>query len=266
MVMSRALRFMLLAALALGPLVLLGLVSVGDRWFAPALLPSAWSTGAWTALLRGPSRLGTAFGTSLLLATATGVVAAALGLLIARGLARAPTVWRHLGSAAAFLPVLLPPIALATALQYAVLRLQLGGTTLGVLLAHAVPATGYATVYLLGVCLAFDTRIEDEARTLGAGPFALFRRVTLPLFRRPLLEAFALGWLISWAQVPLTLLVGGGAVRSLTVETFAYVQAGQDRFAAAGALLLVGPALLVLGLAQRAARTADEADTLPVLS
>lgn len=263
--MSRALRFLLLALLALGPLVLLVIVSLGERWFAPALLPAAWSTGAWHALLQGPSRLGSAFGTSVLLATATGLLAAALGLVIARGLARAPSAWRHLGSAAAFLPVVVPPIALATALQYAMLRLQLGGTLPGVLLAHAIPATGYVTLYLLGVCLAFDTRLEDEARTLGAAPLALLRRVTLPLFRRPLLEAFALGWLISWAQVPLTLLVGGGAVRSLTVETFAYVQAGQDRFAATGALLLVIPALLVLALTHRAARRADAPDQLPVL-
>lgn len=264
--MSRALRFLLLALVALGPLLLLVLVSLGERWFAPALLPAEWSTGAWRTLLNGPSRLGVAFGTSVVLATVTGGIAAAVGLVIARGLARAPSTWRHLGSAAAFLPVVVPPIALATALQYALLRLQLGGTLGGVVVAHAISATGYVTLYLLGVCLAFDSRLEDEARTLGAGPVALFQRVTLPLFRRPLLEAFALGWLISWAQVPLTLLVGGGAVRSLTVETFAYVQAGQDRFAATGALLLVVPALLVLALTHRAARGADQPDALPVRS
>jgi len=125
--------------------------------------------------------------------------------------------------------------------------------------AHVIPATGYAAIYLLGVCLSHDAGMEDEARTLGATPWQTFRLVVLPLLRMPLIEAFALGWLVSWSQVPLTLLVGGGAVRSLAVEVFAFVQAGQDRFAATGALLLVIPAITVLILVRRAGGTVDVA-------
>ena len=49
------------------------------------------------------------------------------------------------------------------------------------------------------------------------------------------------GFLISWSQFALTLVAGGGAVRALPLEIFAYVRAGQARQAAVGALLLVGP-------------------------
>jgi putative spermidine/putrescine transport system permease protein len=257
----RWLRLLLLAALALGavgPLVLLVVVSLGREWFFPALLPAAWTAESWTALQQGGRLAGAAL-SSLLLATGAGLIACVAGLPIGRALARLDGWRRHLGAAAAFLPVAAPPLALGTGLELTFLRLGLGGSYFGVLLAHAVPAVGYASLFFLGVFTLFDARIEEEARSLGATPRDVFVRVTLPMLRRPIAEAFALGFLVSWAQVPLTLLIGGGAVRTLPLEVFAFVQAGQDRFAATGALLLVIPALLALAAAALAARTTDVA-------
>jgi putative spermidine/putrescine transport system permease protein len=77
--------------------------------------------------------------------------------------------------------------------------------------------------------------------------------VTLPLLRRPLLEAWLLGFLVSWAQLPLTLVVGGGLISTLPLEVFAYMQAGQDRYAATGALLLLIPPLIALAATRAAA-------------
>ena len=52
---------------------------------------------------------------------------------------------------------------------------------------------------------------------------------------------------------------GGGAVRTLPVEVLAYVQAGQDRYAATGALLLLLPAVAILGAAALAVRRTEVA-------
>lgn len=253
----RRLGFVLLAAAAVLPLAVLLLASVGRDWFAPALLPPMLSGESWAALLRTDSALGAAALTSVLLATAVGLLAASVGLAVAFALAGLPGTLRHAGAALAFLPVITPPIALATALQYALLRAGFGGTFVGVLVAHAIPASGYAAIYLLGIVRSLDPAMTDEARTLGATRTQAFLHVTLPTLRGPLLDAFALGWLVSWVQVPLTLLVGGGLVRSLTVDVFAFARSGQDRFAATGALLLIVPAVLLLWLARRAAGRAE---------
>ena len=163
------------------------------------------------------------------------MLASRLGLPVGRAIARLRGWRRHLGAAAAFLPVAAPPIALAVGLQYSFLRLGLGGTHAGVLLAHLVPALGYSALFFLGIFAAYDERYEEEARSLGATRRQVLLRVTLPLLRRPLVEAFVLGFLVSWAQVPLTLVVGQGLVTTLSVEVLAYVQAGQDRIAATAA-------------------------------
>ncbi len=241
-----------LALSALGPLAVLVVVSLGDRWFFPALWPPRLSAESWRSLLGG--RLGYAAATSVGLATSTGALACFVALPLGRSLARL-TGWRRtLGATAAFLPVAAPPIALGTGLQVSFLSLGLGGTLAGVIVAHLVPAVAYTSLYFLGLFLVFDPRIEEEARSLGAGPIDLWRRVLIPLLRRPLAEGFALGFLVSWAQVPLTLLVGGGAVRTLPLEVLAFVRAGQERYAATGALLLIVPVFLALGLGLSAQR------------
>ncbi len=258
---NRLLRVALIGALALSalaPMAVLVLASLGRDWFFPVLWPPRLTLESWVSFLGG-GRLGTAALTSVVLATGTGIAACVVALPVGRALARLEGWRRHLGAAAAFLPVAAPPIALATGLQVSLLTLGLGGTWTGVLLAHLVPAAGYASLYFLGVFTLFDSRIEEEARSLGATRGQVLRRVTLPLLRRPLAEAFVLGFLISWAQVPLTLLIGGGAVRTLPIEVFAYLQAGQDRFAATGALLMIVPALLSLAAMRLAARQTEVA-------
>jgi putative spermidine/putrescine transport system permease protein len=123
-----------------------------------------------------------------------------------------------------------------------------------VFLAHLIPALGYLTLVFLGVFTRWDRRLEESAATLGASSIERWRRVLVPLLRRPIAEALALGFLVSWAQVALTLLVGGGAVRTLPLDVLAMLQAGQDQRAAVGALALAIPALLVVAATRSAAR------------
>lgn len=256
----RVLLLPLLAASALLPLTVLLLGSLGADWFWPSLLPGRVDASVWRGVLgRGGSgsRLADAAMTSAALAAGTGVLASALALPIGRAIARQAGWRRHLGAAAAFLPVAAPPLALAVGLQYSFLRLGLGGTLPGVLLAHLVPALGYTSLFFVGVFAVWDGRVEETARSLGAGPLQRLLRVTLPLLRRPLTEAFLLGFLVSWAQVPLTLIVGQGLVSTLSVEVLAYVQAGQDRLAATGALLLILPPLVTMAAAGLAIRRTE---------
>ena len=261
-----ALRWGLLLVLSLVTLLPFGtlvVTSLARGWFWPHLLPPEWSTEAWRELVAGfgwrwwvgageagapaaGGRLARATLHSLVLAAGTGVLAVGVALPAARAMARLQGWRRHLAAGCAFLPVAAPPLAVGVGLQVTLLSAGVGGTLPGVLLAHLVPAAGYVSLFLLGVFLVRDDGLEEEARTLGASPLQVFLLVTLPSLRRPLVEGFVLGFLVSWAQVPLTLLVGQGVVPALPLEVLSLVLAGQDSRAAAGALLLVVPPLLVM--------------------
>jgi len=253
----RALRWGLFAILAfttLLPFAVLVAASLGRGWFWPDLLPPDFTLDNWAALLGGRGRLGPAALSSFGLAVGTGILAVAVAFPAGRAMARLGGWRRHLAAGAAFLPVAAPPLAVGVGLQYSFLSVGLGGTHAGVLLAHLVPAAGYVSLFFLGIFAVHDDRLEVEARSLGATPRQTLVHVTLPALRRPLIEGFVLGFLVSWAQVPLTLLVGQGVVPALPLEVLSLVQAGQDARAATGALLLVVPPLGVMALAGFALR------------
>ena len=250
---ARALLLAWIALLAVAPYALLAVQSASGGWRWPAPLPSTYTGAAWRDVLAGGALTGAAL-TSAALATATALLAVALGLPLGRAMARATGWARHVAAAGAFLPVAAPPIALGTGLQVALLAAGLGGTTAGVLVAHLVPATAYAALLLAGAFALRDVRAEEAARTLGASPRQTLARVVLPAVARPTAEAAAVAFLVSWSQVALTLVVGGGAVRTLPLELFAYVRAGEDARAAVGALLLAAPAAAALGALRWAAR------------
>lgn len=262
----RLLLFGVLALTTLLPFATLVVTSLARGWFWPDLVPPTWSLQVWEELVRGfgvgsedagrgaGGRMAQATLSSVLLAVGTGVLAVAVALPAARAMARLRGWRRHLAAGCAFLPVAAPPLAVGVGLQVSLLTVGLGGTLPGVMLAHLVPAAGYVSLFLLGLFAVRDDRLEEEARTLGASPLQTLLLVTLPSLRRPLIEGFVLGFLVSWAQVPLTLVVGQGVVPALPLEVLSLVQAGQDARASAGALLLVMPPLGVMALAGIALR------------
>jgi putative spermidine/putrescine transport system permease protein len=249
----RATLFAAVTCFALSPLLMLLVTSFARGWFYPSVAPSSINGSAWIELLRDDAHR-TALLNSCVLGVATAVIGTALALPMGRAAALSTRSVRRTVALLAFAAVALPPVALGVGLQLTVLTLGLGGTVLGVLLAHLVPALGYLTLVFLGVFTRWDMRVEEAAATLGAHRVARWTRVLLPLLRRPIVEALALGFLVSWAQVALTLLVGGGAVRTLPLDVLAMLQSGQDQRAAAGALMLAIPALIVLSASRVASR------------
>jgi len=247
---------LLLFLQAILPLLFLALLSVGEGWFFPRLLPEQLTLAGWGEALgvawradglpSGWGRLGRAASSSLLLGTLTATLGSGIALLAGRRLARLRG-WRlHLATAGAFLPIAAPPVALGAGLHLIVLRGGLGGSHLGVLAGHLVPASAYLTLFFLGVFSLRDDRLQEGARTLGATSLQTLRLITFPTLAPAIATAWILGFLISWAQVPLTLILGGGAVSTLPVEVLAYASSGQDRHAAVGALLLTVPPLLLM--------------------
>jgi putative spermidine/putrescine transport system permease protein len=160
-----------------------------------------------------------------------------------------------------FLPVAAPPIALGAGLQIVTLWLGIAGTSVGVWFSHAVPAIGYVSLLFLGVFTTRGAEPEEAARTLGASRWKTWTMVLIPSLRAPITEALAIAFLISWTQVALTLVVGGGALRTLPLEVMTLVRAGQDRPAAVGALLLIVPAIAALAALRLGARRTDALPT-----
>lgn len=183
------------------------------------------------------------FGFTLFQAILSTVLTLALGLPSAWLFARYTFRGRSLLRTLAAIPFMLPTVVVAAGfnawlgprgwLNLSLMNLfglesapiPFAGTFGAILLAHVFYNTTIV-VRIVGNALAqFDPRLEQAARTLGAGPRQVFTAVTLPLLRPPLLAAGLLVFLFDFTSFGVILLLGGARFATLEVEI--YLQAVQ---------------------------------------
>ena len=227
-----------LAGLAvLLPMALLALYALFSRWPWPDLLPSQLTLDALVSVFRGNALLvlTSSIGYSLLSALVATLVAAPGAMALAWYSFRGKRLVRALLLA----PVLLPSTAYFVGLQAFFTRAGLGDTVLAVLLGHVIVILPYGVWTLTDVLGQMGKGLEEQARTLGAsGPAALWH-ITLPQLLPALASVTGLGFVISFGQYFLTLMLGGGRVRTFAMLVVPYIQGGDRQLSAAYSLAFV---------------------------
>ena len=134
----------------------------------------------------------------------------------------------------------LPGIVIALSLVFFGARLPFIYQTLFLLvLAYVVHFLAQATGTLRASIAQIHPGIEEAARSLGAGPGEVLRRVTLPLIRPGVLTAFALVFLTVMKELPATLLLAPAGFHTLATEVWDAAAAGSFAKASVPALALV---------------------------
>jgi putative thiamine transport system permease protein len=233
-----SLPWLVVAAPLGGGLALLGFAAVlalalrlltGAAPFPAVVAPRA-------AMLPDLDSLAVPLATTLGLAVATAIVALGVTLRAAEELAARPAV-RAQVAAALFVPLLLPQIVFLFGWQVLLARVGLDGRLIAVLWSHLVFALPYVWGVLAEARAGLDPRMPLLARTLGAGPWSAWRRVTAPLLLRSGLSAAALAAAVSAAVYLPTLFAGAGRVSTLATEAAAAIAAGNLQDAALHAAL-----------------------------
>ena len=210
------------------------------RWWALAL------TDKWTA--------GILF--SLRLAVGASLIAGALAVPCALGLARGRLPGRALVTSLVLSPLALPEIvtgaAMLQALHLAGLRALVGFT--GLLLGHVVITAPYVVRTMLVSLTALPPDAERAAANLGADPWRVFRFVTLPLARNGLFAGMVFAFILSFNNISISLfLVKPGAV-TVPMQLLQAMEYGMSPDIAAVAILTVLINLTAIALAERRAK------------
>jgi putative spermidine/putrescine transport system permease protein len=216
------------------PVLFLLLRSLVTRWFWPALWPGEWSGRAWTAVRLEP------LGNSLTLAAGVMVAAVLLAIPLA-----GPYLRRGAVRWAVMTLALLPPLAASVGLHGLFLRLGLSDSWWGVALVHLIPATPYAVMAVAGSLARFDADLVAQARTLGAGRWAIWRHVKAPALAPGLATGAVFAFVISWSQYASTALIGGGRLVTLPMALVGYQQSGDEAVAAALSLVFLGAPVML---------------------
>lgn len=236
-----------------------------------ALLVRAIQNRAWEIT----STVGVLIPGAVLLSLTTTLATLALTVLfgtpLAYILARRSFPLRRLINVLIELPIVLPPAVAGLALlitfgrrgfigaSFAMLGITLPFTPAAVVLAQTFVA---APFFIRAAQIAFTQippELEDAARMDGAGGWALFQYVTLPLALPALMAGLVLCWARALGEFGATLLFAGSLQgRTQTMPLLIYNAFEQDLDAAIWTgLLLVGIALLALLIARSFSRKAD---------
>jgi molybdate transport system permease protein len=212
------------AAMAVLTLPLVGLI-VRAPWLQ---LPSLFTAESARAALR----------LSLITSLLALGLCTVLGVPLAWLFARREFPGKALLRALCILPMVLPPVVGGVALLLAFGRrglfgqpfAELTGLTLpfstgGVILAEAFVAMPFLIVTVESGLRVMDLGYEDAAATLGASPWMVFRRITMPLIRPSLGAGMALCWARALGEFGATITFAGNLPgRTQTMPLAVYLQ------------------------------------------
>ncbi len=190
-----------------------------------------------------------------------------MGLLVAWVLARKSFFGKHLVDALLMQPLVTPPTVLGYYLLVAFGRTSaLGrgleewfGVTLVFTWRGAVLAALVASMPLFikparAAIESVDGRLEDAARLLGSGEWAVFRTITLPLAWRGIVAGAVMAFARAVGDFGTTLMVAGnipGKTQTVSIAIYDAVQAGDQERANALVLLVTLFSVAVLWFVSR---------------
>lgn len=237
----------------LGPIVFVAVASLDGGTRGGDGLPHL----SLDAYFKIPARYYDALLLSTQLALACAVCACLIGVPAALGLVRGNMRGKATLLALMRVPLQIPGVVsgLAFLQAYYVVGDLTGwyptGTFWGLLMAHVFAATPYVIGTLVALLQRFDLALEEAALTLGATRWGTFRQVTLPLLKPGLFTGALYAFMISFAEVPISVFLVGSGRATFPVEIFNALQFDFDPTILAVSTLVTLLSLGVVLIVQR---------------
>ena len=214
------------------PIVLIVLMSLNAGEFL-SFPPQGLSLRWYVALFHNEPFM-RAIRTSLLVAGIATVVSTLVGTAAALYFVRHGGRWRESLRMLLMMPLMLPEILSAIALLFFLYATGIGTRTMfGLLVGHALITLPYVFMNVSASLYNFDRSIEQAARSLGASPFVVFRRITLPLIKPGIITGALFSFIISFDLFNMSLLLKGIGMTTLPLQLFDYLRWDFDPTAAA---------------------------------
>ena len=213
--------------------------------------PDDWSF-RWFAAFFRDREYQSALRVSIALAGYSVVIALAVGLPATYALSRYKFGGRNVVHTFLMSSLFLPRVIWAIALLQFYAVIDLLGTPVGLVLAHAVLVLPYVARMTLTSFAYVSQNLEQAARSLGASPARSFFEVTLPLVLPGVIVGAVFGFVISFTDVVVSVFISG--VRFIPLLVRIYVeQRGQgiDPTAIAASAVVIGVIVILELLGER---------------
>ncbi|HBH04740.1 MAG TPA: ABC transporter permease [Candidatus Rokubacteria bacterium] len=188
---------------------------------------------------------------SLIVTAASAALALPIGTAAALALVRYPVRLRGLWNTALLSPLVVPGVAAGLGLLILAARLGLLANRVVLIVAHVVLVLPFVIRSVMVSVANLDPMLERAAASLGARPWRVFRRVTLPLLRPGLFAALLFAVIVSANEFVVSLFVSTRVTEILPVAMFTYVVNYTDPTMAALSTLFVAATFAAVFLADR---------------
>lgn len=202
---------------------------------------------------------------SAIIAFASTVIATVLGTLAALGLARPEMPFRRAITAVLISPMVVPLIISAAAMFFFYSSLDLQGTYLGVILAHAALAAPFVVITVTATLSGFDYSMVRAARSLGATPTVTFFRVVMPLILPGVISGALFAFITSFDEVVVILFVGAYEQHTIPWQMFSGIRERISPTILAVATLLILVSVFLLAAVEMLRRRSERLRTGPAV-
>ncbi|WP_284037033.1 ABC transporter permease [Neobacillus sp. 114] len=204
----------------------------------PSFPPQGFSIQWYTKLLQRPEYI-EGFYISIKFALLTALFSIVLGTLGALALAKYNLPGKAFIVSFLTAPLSVPQLVLGVSLLIYFTPLALSGTSLGLFLGHLIISVPYVIRLALTGLSGFDYTLERAAMILGANPFHVFRKITLPLITPAILSGGMFSFLTSFDNVTVSLFLTSGEVTTLPIMVFQHMQDTYDPLTASISTVVV---------------------------
>jgi spermidine/putrescine transport system permease protein len=229
------------------PILVIILYSFNDSGFKKVSFKWLGFTTEWYRRLFAIPDLTVALKNSLVVATVSTILATIFGTLIALALVRYQFRGKHATDFVLFMAISAPEVVLGASLLSLFITVGVPRGMLTIILSHVMFNIAFVTVTVRARLLGFDRSLEEAAQDLGAGPWATFRRVTLPIILPGIVAGALLAFALSIDDFVITNF-NAGATQTFPLWVYGAVKVGiPPQVFVMGTLIFLGGVLIAIG-------------------
>jgi len=183
------------------------------------------------------------------------LIATVLGTTAAIGLSSGQLPLQRMIMALLLSPMIVPLIITAAGMFFFYSQLDIAGSYLGVILAHAALGTPFVVITVNAALSGFDYSLVRASLGLGAKPVYTFFKVIMPLIRPGVISGALFAFVTSFDEVIVVLFLAGPEQRTIPRQMFSGLREEiNPTILAVATLLVLVSALLLLTMEYLRAR------------
>lgn len=183
-------------------------------------------TWDWYEKLFRDDRILSALENSLIVAGCAVGISAVIGTLMAVGLARYQFPGKNLYRGIAYLPLIIPDIAIAVATLVCLATFAIPLSLWTIVAAHVVFCLAYVGLVVSSRLTNLDPHLEEAALDLGATPTQAFIKVLLPQLMPGIIAGCLLAFVLSLDDFLIASFTAGSGHNTLPMEIFSRIRTG----------------------------------------